>query len=68
MSADNFNLVRKRHDGTWEVWLNLSASADESPQIAERVLPAMTCASKDAAVEWAEAQGYTEYGTKVEES
>lgn len=64
MSADNFNLVRRRADGRWDVWLNLSASDETTTQINARAAN-RTFDTKEAAVEWADAQGYTEYGTTI---
>lgn len=67
MSADNFNFVRKRKDGTgWDVWLNLSASNDTHPQL-ERKPPDATHPTEHDARLWADAQGYTEYGTLTDD-
>lgn len=65
MSADNFNVVRKRQDGNgWDVWLNLSASCDAESQLTRT--PAQTFKTAEEAVKWADAQGYTEYGTSLD--
>lgn len=67
MSADNFNYVRCRSDGRWDVWVNLSASCSVAQELRHREQPNATFNTQDEAVEWADAQGYTEYGTEVEE-
>lgn len=66
MSADNYNLV-KRVDGHWRVWLNLSASCDRDQNLALTKPQDRTFSTLGDAVEWANEQGYTEYGTEVDE-
>jgi hypothetical protein len=66
MSADNYNLVKRVGD-RWYVWLNLSASGEREDELAKRDQPERAFLTASLAVEWAEAQGYTEYGTEVEE-
>jgi len=68
MSADNFNAVVKRDDGRWAVYLNLSASDDTWTQIDDLGRSMWSFASSDEACRWAEAQGYTEYGTQIVET
>ncbi len=65
MSADNYNLVKRLGD-TWRVWLNLSASCSRDENLA-RAKPARDFTDGCEAVRWAEAQGYTEYGTEVDD-
>lgn len=66
MSADNFNHVRRFGD-EWRVWLNLSASCELEPQLAERE-PDHAFDNLTAAIEWADEQGYTEYGTHSDDA
>ena len=63
MSADNFNLVRERADGRWDVWTNLSASVEDEDYPSSKA--EQTFDSMDAAFFFAEEDGYTEYGTRV---
>lgn len=65
MSADNYNVVRRLPDGRWYVWLNLSASQEMEWQLVESAPRGKGFDTEEAAVAWAEAQGYTEYGTNV---
>jgi hypothetical protein len=67
MSADNYNLVKRVGD-RWYVWLNLSASCAREDQLAKRDQPERAFLTVSLAVEWADAQGYTEYGTEIEEN
>jgi len=69
MSADNFNLVKRVDNrygspNQWRVWLNLSASGDRESQITRE--PDGLFDNEAEAVSWANAQGYTEYGTDVD--
>lgn len=66
MSADNWNLIRRREDGRWDVWLNLSASITKDSQIASKA-PIIRDGAIGEVLEWAESQGYTEYGTTLED-
>jgi hypothetical protein len=65
MSADNYNLVKERKDGKWDVWTNLSASNVSSDDNAPSDPADRTFDTMEVAVKWAEEQGYTEYGTDV---
>ena len=67
MSADNYNLVLRRDDDQWDVYLNLSASSDRWTQV-DASKPDHTFASSHEAKKWADSEGYTEYVTVIIEA
>lgn len=78
MSADNYNLVRKlqipkellddsiQKGDWWEVFLNFSASCTREQNLKD-AKPVAIFKDKVAAISWANDQGYTEYGTEVDD-
>jgi hypothetical protein len=68
LSADNYNFIRRRRDGHgWDVWLNLSASAPP-PDHADLGQPERTFDTLEQANQWADEQGYTEYGNEIDDA
>lgn len=66
MSADNYNYIRKRHDGRWDVWPCLFASCDRHELVSDRE-PRGTFVELEDAVRFADEEcSYTEYGNVIE--